>query len=211
MGGFQNPFVDWPDGFELVLASRSPRRSDLLRTAGIPFICRPAGAVEAELAATLLARGTPADQYAQALAKAKAADVASRHTGSMVLGADTVVVLDGDILEKPRHEDDACHLLSRLSGRQHVVISGIALVGGAAGANGVVAHCETEGDFLPLSSADIRSYVATGEPMDKAGAYGIQGYGALMVSRVNGCYFNVMGLPLARLGDMLRQVFSTSA
>ncbi len=203
------PFVEWPDGLELILASRSPRRSELLATAGIPFVCEPAGDVEACLAAELLAAGTAPDQYARELARAKATDVAARHPGRLVLGADTVVVLDGEILEKPADEAEARHLLGRLSGRRHTVISSLALVGGAAGLPGVLDHAATEVDFLPLEPAAIADYVRTGEPMDKAGAYGIQGYGALMIRGVNGCYFNVMGLPLSRLGALLRQVLSS--
>ena len=204
------PFVDWPESLELILASRSPRRSELLHTAGIPFMCEPAGDVEAELAAELLAAGTAPDIYARELARAKASDVSGRYPGRLVLGSDTVVVLDGDILEKPRDEAEAEFLLGRLSGRKHTVISSLALVGGPAGVPGLLDHESTEVEFLPLKPADIKRYVRTGEPMDKAGAYGIQGYGALMVRGVNGCYFNVMGLPLARLGALLRQVLNPS-
>ncbi len=204
------PFVEWPDGLELILASRSPRRSELLAIAGIPFVCDPAGDVEAGLAAELLAAGTPADRYAMELARAKAADVSARHPGRLVLGADTVVILDGDILEKPVDEADAVHLLGRLSGRRHTVISSLALVGGPAGEPGVIDHQATEVEFLSLDPDFITRYVRTGEPMDKAGAYGIQGYGALMVRGVNGCYFNVMGLPLARLGVLLRRILPTA-
>jgi septum formation protein len=202
------PFVGWPAGLELILASRSPRRADLLATAGIPFVCEPAGEVEAELAAELLAAGTAPDVYARELALAKARDVSSRNPGRLVLGSDTVVVLDGDILEKPVDEAEAEILLARLSGRRHTVISAVALVGGAAGSSGLLDHESTEVEFLPLEADAIARYVQTGEPMDKAGAYGIQGYGALMVRGVNGCYFNVMGLPLARLGAMLRQILN---
>jgi len=205
------PFVPWPADLVLVLASRSPRRSELLATAGIPFVCEPAADVEDDLAVTLLAAGTAPDRYARELARAKAADVSSRRPGRLVLGADTVVVLDGDILEKPVDEADARILLGRLSGRRHTVISAIALVGGVAGAPGVTDHEVTAVEFLPLDPTAIADYVRTGEPMDKAGAYGIQGYGALMIRRVNGCYFNVMGLPLARLGALLRRVLSPSA
>ncbi len=204
------PFVPWPAGLELILASRSPRRSELLMTAGIPFVCEPASDVEGDLATALLAAGTEPDRYAQELARVKAADVAGRHPGRLVLGADTVVLLDGDILEKPQDEADAIRLLGRLAGRRHTVISALALVGGAAGQPGMVSHELTEVEFLPLTPDAIAAYVRTGEPMDKAGAYGIQGYGALMVRGISGCYFNVMGLPLARLGAMLRRIFSLS-
>lgn len=201
----RSPFVPWPADEVLVLASRSPRRAQLLEVAGIPFEVRPAGEVEADLAARLAADGTPPERYAVALAEAKAADVAAALPGRLVLGADTVVVVDGDILEKPLDEADARRLLGRLSGRKHTVISAVALTGGVAGDGLAAAEC-TDVTFLPLDADAIARYVASGEPMDKAGAYGIQGLGALMVSGVDGCYFNVMGLPLARLGALLRAV-----
>ena len=202
------PFVPWPNDIKIILASRSPRRSELLTTAGIPFECQPAGDIENDLAAQLLAAKTDPGQYVERLALAKATDVALHNPGRLVLGADTVVVLDGDILEKPVDESDACRLLRRLSARRHVVLTAIALIGGPAGETGVAEHESTEVEFLPLTDHVIANYVATREPMDKAGAYGIQGYGALMVSGVQGCYFNVMGLPLARLGALLRRVLS---
>ena len=212
------PFIDWPEDLILVLASRSPRRSELLEIVGIPFEVRLATDVEADLAGELagqLAEGRiDPGEYAVALAEAKARDVAAVMPGRLVLGSDTVVVLDGEILEKPKDEEEAARLLSRLSGRRHVVISAVALVGGAAdrfgpggsGPQGLSAWESTEVEFLPLESAAIERYVATGEPMDKAGAYGIQGYGAMMIREVDGCYFNVMGLPLARLGELLREI-----
>jgi len=198
-----SPFVDWPADQQLILASRSPRRAQLLEIAGIPFTVEPAGEVEARLADELNGVGADPVRYARALAEAKARDVAARYPGRMVLGADTVVVLEGDILEKPRDAEDAVRLLGRLSGRRHTVITAIALIGGMV-AGDWIGHEETEVEFLPLGAAAIRRYVASGEPMDKAGAYGIQGLGALMVRRVEGCYFNVMGLPLALLGQALR-------
>ncbi len=200
----RSPFVPWPDGATLVLASGSPRRAELLRVAGIPFAVAPAPEVEhAHAALVAPLRADPA-RYAAALAEAKAGAVAARCPGRLVLGADTVVVLDGELLEKP---DDAAHaerMLARLQGRAHLVHTAIALLGGRA-APRVVGTETTRVEFLPLDAGAIRRYVATGEPLDKAGAYGIQGYGALMVRRVEGCYFNVMGLPLARLGSALRE------
>ncbi len=201
-----SPFVPWPDGLTLVLASRSPRRADLLKVAGIPFEIIVAGDVETQLAAKLAAEKTHPIQYAELLAAAKARDVARNNPGRLVLGADTVVVLDEEILEKPVDQADAIRLLTKLSGREHTVISAVALTGGPAGF-GLAAHEKTQVEFLPLDAANIERYVATGEPMDKAGAYGIQGFGAMMVKGVHGCYFNVMGLPLARLGGLLRQIF----
>ncbi len=191
------PFIRWPGDLVLVLASRSPRRAELLTVAGIPHEVVPAGDVEEKLAAKMTDLHHDPAAYAVALAVAKARDVADTLPGRLVLGSDTVVVLEGDILEKPVDRADAVRLVTRLAGRKHVVISAIALVGGPAGGDPVVAHEKTEVEFLPLTTEAIARYVATEEPMDKAGAYGIQGYGAMMVRGVRGCYFNVMGLPLA--------------
>jgi len=204
------PFVSLPADFELVLASRSPRRAELLQVAGIPFQIIPSAQVEAELAATLTDLHAKPHLYAEILATAKAHAVAEIHPGRLVLGADTIVVLDGDILEKQVDVEDAVALLGRLSGRCHTVISAIALCGGPAGQPGIAVHEATEVEFLSLDEDAIGRYVATGEPMDKAGAYGIQGFGALMVRGVQGCYFNVMGLPLSLLGETLRSIFSKS-
>jgi septum formation protein len=203
-----SPFLDWPEDLVLVLASLSPRRSELLKTAGIPFEVILPGEVEEELAGSLVDLHADPALYARTLAEAKAGEVSRRWPGRLVLGADTVVVLDGDILEKPRDPADAVRLLTLLSGRRHTVVSAIALVGGPAGQAGVSAHEETRVEFLPLDPGAIGRYVATEEPMDKAGAYGIQGYGALMIRGVEGCYFNVMGLPLARLGELLKGVLT---
>ena len=202
------PFLDWPDELVLVLASRSPRRAELLEVAGIPFEIILAADVEEELAASLVDLHGDPGAYAVTLAEAKARDVAAGHPGRLVLGADTVVVHERDILEKPRDTADAVRLLTRLSGQKHTVISAVALVGGPAGPQAVVGYEETGVEFLPVTRAAIERYVATGEPMDKAGAYGIQGYGAMMVRSVRGCYFNVMGLPLARLGELLKGVLA---
>jgi septum formation protein len=201
-----SPFVPWPAGQTLVLASRSPRRAELLRTAGIPFEVHPAGDVEAEHAARLAALHDDPDRYAEELARLKAQDVGERMPGRLVLGADTIVVLAGEVLEKPRDAAEARSMLARLSGRRHVVISAIALCRGPR--HCWLGHERTEVEFLPLAPDAIARYVETGEPMDKAGAYGIQGFGALMVRGVAGCYFNVMGLPLALLGRALREILS---
>ncbi len=196
------PFVPWPEELVLVLASASPRRADLLRIAGVPYEIAVAPEAAESAVAARLDRVDPA-RYATALAAAKAEAVAADRPGRLVLGADTVVVLDGDILEKPVDADDAVRMLTRLQGRRHTVITAVALRGAEAGP--LDAAERTEVEFLPLTPAAVAAYVATGEPMDKAGAYGIQGYGAMMVRRVEGCYFNVMGLPLARLGELLRR------
>jgi septum formation protein len=199
------PFAPWPPGEILVLASASPRRAELLRIAGNPFEVRPApGAESLEAEANGGLRAHPG-RYARALAAAKADAVAARAPDRLVLGADTIVVLDGRILEKPVDAAAAARILGRLSGRRHLVITALALRGRRAGP-GWSGREETTVEFLPLTDDAIERYVATGEPFDKAGAYGIQGYGALMVRRVEGCYFNVMGLPLALLGRALREI-----
>jgi len=144
------PFVPWPDGLEIVLASRSPRRSELLRTAGLPFVCQPAGEVESKLATELLAAKTAPGLYVEKLAMAKALNVYEQDRSRLVLGADTVVVLDEQILEKPADPAEARYLLGRLSGRRHAVLTAIALVGGLAGTSGVVEHESTFVEFLPV-------------------------------------------------------------
>ncbi len=197
-----SPFVNWPQDEILILASASPRRAELLKVAGIPFEIIPAGDVEAELqgkAATM----QPAE-YAQLQALAKAKQVAKEHPGRIVLGSDTIVIIDNEILEKPSDEADACDMLQRLAGRRHTVISAITII-----RDGIQwsSYDSTSVEFLPLEEDIIKKYVNTGEPMDKAGAYGIQGFGAMMVSRIEGCYFNVMGLPLSLLGKALNSQF----
>jgi len=180
--------------------------------AGIPFVVEaPPDSVEQEHGVRLAGAEADPAAYAESLALAKARAVAASGPGRLVLGADTVVLVDGEILEKPTDEQDAFALLSRLSGRGHVVITALALLDGRGEGNRREVgewsgHERTVVRFLPLGPEQIRDYIATGEPMDKAGAYGIQGYGALMVAGVEGCYFNVMGLPLARLGQMLRSL-----
>ena len=185
----------------LVLASASPRRRDLLLQAGYRFQVHPAHIPEDPLA------GEDPTAYVTRLAREKAEVVYRERTSSTnlqelrldgqplaVLGADTTVTLDNAILGKPQDAADAARMLRLLSGRTHRVITGVALVT-AQGAQ--VAAEVTAVRFLTLSDAEIAAYVATGEPMDKAGAYAIQGRAARWIPRVEGCYFNVMGLPLA--------------
>jgi len=199
------PFVQWPENLILVLASQSPRRAELLQVAGIPFEVVSASDAEAAEVAANGERQLQPQQYAVTLALAKARAVADRLPGRLVLGADTIVVHAGDILEKPEDPDDALRILGRLAGNRHTVITGLALLGGTRQARWT-GWAGTQVEFLPQSEAALRRYIATGEPFDKAGAYGIQGLGALMIRGVEGCYFNVMGLPLALLGEALRQV-----
>jgi len=179
----------------LILASASPRRSELLRNAGIAFAVDPADIHEEPLAAE-----TPID-YAQRLAHDKANTVLARHPDAMVLGADTVVVVDEHLLEKPANADDAARMLRLLSGRAHQVITGVCLLS----ADFARTEAEvTQVTFVNMSDQEIAEYVASGESMDKAGAYGIQGMASRWVERIEGDYFNVVGLPVARVYRMLQ-------
>jgi len=185
----------------LVLASASPRRRELLAQAGYAFEVHPAHVNED------LRPGEDAITYVVRLARDKAQAVYNslNDPHASVLGADTTVTLDGHILAKPEDAGDAARMLRLLSGRTHRVITGIAL----ATATGIEVAAEVTGvQFLTLSDAEIAAYVATGEPMDKAGAYGIQGLAAKWIPRVEGCYFNVVGLPLALVATMLEQLAS---
>ena len=184
----------------LILASASPRRLALLREAGFPEpVVRPALAPEPRLA------GLAPGEVVTALALAKARDAAGRspEENAVVLGADTIVVLDGEILGKPRDEGEAADMLRRLSGRWHEVYTGLALLHG--GRELARREC-TRVCFRDLSPGEIAAYVASGEPMDKAGAYGIQGRAGVLVRRLEGDYFSVVGLPLCLLSEMLKEL-----
>ena len=176
----------------LVLASGSPRRKELLATAGFEFEVRPVDVDE-----TPLPGESPAD-YVERLAEAKAR--AAWREGEITLGADTTVFV-GEILGKPIDAADATAMLHKLAGRTHEVLTGFCLFNGTVARPGVdLSHVS----FLPLSEAEITEYVASGEPMDKAGAYGIQGLASKFIYRVKGCYFNVVGLPVSRIHGFLR-------
>jgi septum formation protein len=179
----------------LFLASASPRRAELLRNAGIAFSVEPAHVPE-----QAFPNEKPLD-YAQRLARDKARAVYARHPDSAVLGADTVVIVDEHLLEKPADEHDAARMLRLLSGRTHQVITGVCMV--APAFENTEAEI-TQVVFSPLSEEEIADYIRTGEPMDKAGAYAIQGIASRWVERIAGCYFNVVGLPLPRVYRMLR-------
>ena len=177
----------------VILASASPRRRDLLRLIGIEHEVVPANIDETH-------RGgeTPA-VHAERLAREKALRL--ERPDAVVIGSDTIVVVDGDILGKPRDRDEAAAMLRRLSGRSHVVMTGVAVAWRGSVESGVE---EVGVTFRALAEREIRSYIDTGEPMDKAGAYGIQGFGATIVERVDGDYFAVMGLALNRLVGLCR-------
>jgi len=179
----------------IILASQSPRRRELLERMGISeFEIIPAQGEE--IAGPNLA---PAE-LVEELSRHKCAEVASAHPDALVIAADTVVSVEGRILGKPHSEEEAAEMLAALSGREHVVYTGLTV---SYGGRAVTEHEATPVRFRPLTGEDIARYVATGEPMDKAGAYGIQGYGSVLVEGVFGDYYNVMGLPVCRLAKVL--------
>ncbi|MBZ5502867.1 MAG: Maf family protein [Acidobacteriia bacterium] len=186
---------------KLILASASPRRAEILRGAGIAFETQAVLLDEALRAGEL-----PGDYVCRlALEKARVAAEEGRYSGEcLFLGADTVVVAGEEVLGKPASEEDARRMLRRLSASEHEVHTGVALLR-RPGATERVAEEITRVTFAPLSAEEIESYIRTGEPFDKAGAYAIQGIGGRYVTRIEGCYFNVMGLPLARLWALLRE------
>jgi septum formation protein len=220
MSSQQSPLV-------LVLASASPRRSELLRNAGIAFVVQPAHVDERMLA------GEAPEEYARRLAREKAQAVSQQRPGETVLGADTIVVVDSDILEKPRDQADAARMLRLLSGRSHRVITGVCLISPLLSRSGTsqpqpgvpdpqlpetrnlslpavdskleTAFETTEVWMRDLSEEEIQEYVASGEPMDKAGAYAIQGIASRWIWKIVGCYFNVVGLPVPLVYQMLQE------
>lgn len=192
----------------LVLASKSPRRLSLLRQVGLePLV------LGSDVPEQFNAAETPVENAIR-LSLAKARAVESQVSNGIIVGADTIVILDHQLLAKPEDEADAERMLRLLSGRTHVVITGFALVDRPTG-KWVVDHEETRVTFRELPDDEIREYIATGSPMDKAGAYGIQDdYGAVFVTRIEGCFYNVVGFPLARfystLMDFQRQLTSST-
>ncbi len=180
----------------LVLASASPRRQELLRDAGIAFVVQPAHIPEDPLP------GEAAKDCAERLAREKALAVARQRPHDVVLGADTVVVVDGQLLGKPSDAADAARMLRMLSGREHQVITGVCLV---VGGKPSVASEATLVTVSEIKDKEIADYVASGEPMDKAGAYAIQGIASRWIPRIEGDYGNVVGLPVALVWSMLRQ------
>lgn len=180
---------------KIILASQSPRRRELLGKMGLEFTTKSPEIDEAAI------QGLPAQELVKALSREKALHIAKdADPDAIVIGSDTVVVLDGVILGKPADRADAIRMLTGLSGRSHEVCTGVTVCQG----DKVVSQAEvTQVTFRTLTQDEIAQYVATGEPMDKAGSYGIQGYGGLLVSGIQGDYSNVVGLPVCRLGRML--------
>ena len=184
----------------LILASASPRRQELLRQIGCEF------RVFVSRAEELSASGVPPEKLATENARRKAEEAASRDTtGLPVLGADTVVAVDAAILGKPKDEEDAAKMLRLLSGRKHFVYTGVAILDSE---EKIIFAEKSEVTFFDITDEKIQQYIETGEPMDKAGSYGIQGFGGAFVKKVNGSYFNVVGLPIEEVSKKLLKKFT---
>ena len=181
---------------EVILASQSPRRKELMGLFHIPFVVRAADIDE-----TMDPKKTPFDEVAR-VSRMKA-ETTPHGLKDVVIAADTIVVCDGQVLGKPADTEDAFRMLALLSGRDHQVMTGLTVI---RGERTVVCTEVTDIHFRHLSPGEIRAYIRTGEPMDKAGAYGIQGGAALFAEKLVGDYYNVMGLPVCRLGQILRQL-----
>lgn len=182
----------------LILASSSPRRRELLDRLGLAFVVQPSSEEESVPA------GTPPRAMVEMLAERKARSISREHDQGLIIGSDTIVVLDGEVLGKPKDAQDAFRMLSGLQGRTHTVYTGVAVIDAARGRSSVRSS-STEVRIKPLSADRIERYIATGEPNDKAGAYGIQGLGATLVQEIHGDYFTVVGLPVGLLSDMLAE------
>jgi septum formation protein len=183
---------------KLILASKSPRRAEILAAVGWEF-----EAIAADIDETRLTAEDPVS-YVKRLAVTKAETIAKRFAERLVIGADTVVVIAQEILGQPRDEDDARRMLRLLSGKWHEVFTGVALAGASQSAQVLVDHEITRVRFAEMSADEIDWYVATGEPPGKAGAYGIQGKAALFIEEIQGDYFNVVGLPVRLIFELLR-------
>lgn len=185
----------------IILASASPRRAEILRTVGWPF-----EALAVDIDETRRAHENAVD-YVQRLAREKAEAAASRAAAAIIIAADTTVTIDEHILEKPLHESDATRMLQLLNNRWHRVLTGIAIINRETSRT-IVAHEETEVKFAAMSEQEIDWYVKTGEPMDKAGAYAIQGLGARFIEEIKGDYFNVVGLPIRLVYEVFVETLS---
>jgi septum formation protein len=181
---------------KIILASASPRRKDLLNIIGLDFIVDVS-----EVDETVPERISP-DETVRVLSCKKARAVAERHEEGLIIGADTIVVLGNEVLGKPENKHDAFTMLNKLQGKVHQVYSGVTVMD-ASTKEYDISYQVTNVEFKPMTGDEILRYIATGEPKGKAGAYAIQGYGATMVKRIEGDYFNVVGLPLFLLSEML--------
>lgn len=181
-----------------ILASQSPRRRELLASIGLQFDVMPSDVPEVHQP------GESPEEYVARLSRDKAAAIAAKHPDSWIIAADTTVLLGDELLEKPIDDDDARRMLATIAGKTHVVYSGVTLQNASRGWRDTRV-AESEVRMLPLDERDIAWYVSTGEPLDKAGAYAVQGIGAMFIDSIHGSYTNVVGLPLALLFQMLRR------
>lgn len=185
---------------DLILASSSPRRKELLELLGIPFQIKVSDVEET------YQDGLQPHEIVMELARIKANAIAETNKKSVVIGADTIVVSDGKVLGKPADKEEAISMLTQLSGKVHQVFTGVALL---KDGNTHLFYEKTDVEFWPLEEKEVEQYVLTGEPFDKAGSYGIQGYGSLLVKRIEGDYFTVVGLPVSRLNRELKKIMHT--
>ena len=188
---------------KLILASQSPRRAFLLKQIGLTFDVVPSHVSEET------SDGLPPAEIVMSLARAKAREIGDRQDDAIIIGADTIVVLDGVILGKPASAEEAVRMLQRLSGRDHVVYTGFTILDVPSGKE-YTGYEQTQVHFRPLREDEILEYVAGGSPMDKAGAYGIQDdYGAVFVDSIHGCFYTVVGFPLAKFHEAFTDFLST--
>ncbi len=187
------------DNIEIILASRSPRRAFLLKQVGLTFRQIPSHIEE-------LLNDMDPEEFVLHYAQKKAEEIKKNYSNELIIGADTIVVLDNTIIGKPQHQDHACEILSMLSGKCHEVYTGVSVLFEDRIIKDIA---KTKVFFNKLSQNDIREYVKTGEPIDKAGAYGIQGYGSQFIDTIEGCYFNVMGFPIPLFYNMCTQLINS--
>lgn len=185
----------------IILASASPRRKEILENTNVKFKIMASSIEELTL------EGESPRQMVMRLAFEKGIDIASRQKSDLVISADTIVVLDNTVLGKPKDEIEARKMITSLSGRTHQVITGISLIN-LDNNKKIIDYVISNVKFKNLSEEDINDYIRTKESLDKAGAYGIQGYGALLVEEIQGDYFNIVGLPISRLSDLLKKYFN---
>lgn len=187
----------------IILASASPRRKEILENVNVKFTV-----VASDIDEVIL-ENEPPKELVKRLAFEKCMDIARKNKDALVIGADTIVVLNNHILGKPNNEEDAYNMVKLLSGKKHQVITGISLINLSSDKK-VIDYVVSEVTFKDLSEETIRDYINTKESLDKAGAYGIQGYGGLLVENINGDYFNIVGLPISRINDLLREYFDVN-
>ena len=185
----------------IILASASPRRKEILKNANVKFNVMASDIEELTL------DGESPCQMVMRLAFEKGIDIASKQKSDLIISADTIVVLDNKVLGKPKDEIEARYMIESLSGKTHQVITGISLIN-LENNKKIIDYVISNVKFKNLSKEDINDYIRTNESLDKAGAYGIQGYGALLVDEIQGDYFNIVGLPISRLSDLLKQYFN---